>query len=121
MDYKKTIEQSEKEEKAYERKQRRWCVVSLDDARYEGDWFTDNNTPASIVEYEESKRRVEEFKKTLTPTQLRRLEIKENNSQLSYAEIALIEGVNVRAIWETFEQIKKKYKKIFDWPSIKRA
>ena len=33
------------------------------------------------------------------------------NPQISFSEMAKIENTNVRAIWDTFEQIKKKYKK----------
>ena len=103
----------EREEQSYERKMRRWCPIKLDEAEYEGEWFADNNTPEKAYELEESQRRVDEFKKLLTPTQLRRLELKEDNPGISLREIARIEGTQLKAIEDTFEQIKKKYKKFF--------
>lgn len=107
------ISAMEREEQSYERKMRRWAPIRLDEAEYEGEWFADNNTPEKAYELEESQRRVDEFKKLLTPIQLRRLEMRESNPDISFREIAEIEHTNVRAVWETFEQIKKKYKKFF--------
>ena len=107
------ISAMEREDENYERKTRRWCPVKLDSAEYEGKWFEDNNTPELQYELSEQEKRVAEFKKTLTPTQLRRLEIRENDPSISFQEISRIEGTNVRAIWESFEQIKKKHKKFF--------
>jgi len=103
-------------DKRIRRKQRRWCTVSIEDVDYEGKWFIDNDTPISKFEIKESQQRVDEFKKTLTPVQLRRLKIKEDNPELSFNEIAQIEKVNVRAVWETFEQIKKKIKNFINDP-----
>ena len=108
------ISAMEREEQSYERKMRRWCPIKLDEAEYEGEWFADNNTPEKAYELEESQRRVDEFKKLLTPTQLRRLELKEDNPGISLREIARLEGTQLKAIEDTFEQIKKKYKKFFD-------
>lgn len=107
------ISAMEREEESYERKMRRWCPIKLDQAEYEGKWFADNDTPEKRYELEEEQRRVDEFKKTLTPTQLRRLEIRENDPSISLREIARIEGAQIKAIEDTFEQIKKKYKKFF--------
>ena len=108
------ISAMEREEQSYERKMRRWAPIKLDDAEYEGEWFADNDTPEKRYELEESQKRVDEFKKTLTSTQLRRLEIRESNPNISFREIAEIEHTDVRAVWETFDQIKKKYKKFFE-------
>lgn len=108
------ISAMEREEQSYERKMRRWAPIRLDEAEYEGEWFADNDTPEKRYELEESQRRVDEFKKTLTSTQLRRLEIRESNPNISFREIAEIEHTDVRAVWETFDQIKKKYKKFFE-------
>jgi len=112
----KIIEEENRKNENYERKQRRWCTVSIEDVDYEGKWFIDNDTPISKFEIKESQQRVDEFKKTLTPVQLRRLKIKEDNPELSFNEIAQIEKVNVRAVWETFEQIKKKIKNFINDP-----
>lgn len=107
------ISAMEREEQSYERKMRRWAPIKLDGAEYEGEWFADNNTPMKAYELEESQRRVDEFKKLLTPTQLRRLKIREDNPGISLREIARMEGTQLKAIEDTFEQIKKKYKKFF--------
>ena len=110
------IEEDERKYQNYERKCRYWCTVKLDDAVYEGEWFADHNTPAKAYELAEEERRVAEFKKLLTPTQLRRLEIRELDPSISFKEIAEMEGTNVRAVWETFEQIRKKHKLVFNDP-----
>lgn len=103
----------EREEESYERKMRRWAPIKLDQAEYEGDWYADNDTPEKKYELNESQKKVDEFKKKLTPTQLRRLEIREDNPIISLREIARMEGTTLKAIEDTFEQIKKKYKKFF--------
>ena len=105
------IEEERKQENA-ERRHRYWVTVSLDSLEYEGEWFADPSpTPAEISEREEEQRRVDEFKRTLTPTQLRRLEMLEEG--MSEREIASVEGTNVRAIHDSKEQIIKKYRKFF--------
>lgn len=105
------IEEERKQENA-ERRHRYWVTVSMDSLEYEGEWFADPSpTPAEQYELDESARRVAEFKKTLTPVQLRRLEMLEEG--MSEREIASVEGTNVRAIHDSKEQIVKKYKKFF--------
>lgn len=106
------IEQERIEENA-KRKDRYWVTVSLDSLEYEGEWFTDPNpTPAEQVVLEEEKRRVAEFKETLTPTQLRRLEMLEEG--MSEREIAKADSASKTSVHETIEQIKKKYKAFFE-------
>lgn len=106
------IEQERIEENA-KRKDRYWITVSLDSLEYEGEWFTDPNpTPAEQVALEEEKRRVAEFKETLTPTQLRRLEMLEDG--MSEREIAKADSASKTSVHETIEQIKKKYKAFFE-------
>ena len=107
------IEEEERKYQNYERKMRRWCSIRLDEAEYKGEWYVDNNTPERQYELEESQRRVDEFKKTLTPKQLKRLEVREVNPGISFRELARMEGTSLKAIEDTFEQIKKKYKKFF--------
>lgn len=106
------IEQERIEENA-KRKDRYWVTVSLDSLQYEGEWFTDPNpTPAELVDLEEEKRRVAEFKETLTPTQLRRLEMFEDG--MSEREIAKADSASKTSVHETIEQIKKKYNAFFE-------
>lgn len=94
-----------------ERKERYWNPFSIDEAKYEGEWFEDHSKLEQAYDIEESQRRVDEFKKLLTITQLKRLEMREENPNISLREIARKEGVAIKAIEDTFEQIKKKYKK----------
>lgn len=105
------VEQERIEENA-KRRDRYWITVSLDSSDYEGMWFADPSpTPAEICEREEEQRRVDEFKKILTPTQLRRLELLEEGNSLR--EVARLENTNLSAIQKTRDQIRKKYEDFF--------
>lgn len=105
------VEEERKQENA-ERKHRYWVTVSLDSLQYEGEWFTDQGpTPAERCEILEEEKRVAEFKKTLTPTQLRRLEMLEEG--MSEREIAKADSASKTSVHETIEQIKKKYREFF--------
>ena len=105
------VEEERNQENA-ERKHRYWVTVSLDSLEYQGEWFTDPNpTPAEQCEILEEEKRVAEFKKTLTPTQLRRLEMLEEG--MSEREIAKADNASKTSVHETIEQIKKKYNAFF--------
>lgn len=105
------VEEERKQENA-ERKHRYWVTVSLDSLEYQGEWFTDPNpTPAEQCEILEEEKMVAEFKKTLTPTQLRRLEMLEEG--MSEREIAKTDNASKTSVHETIEQIKKKYREFF--------
>ena len=99
---------------------RRWryhVKASLDDCDYEGEWFQDtkpNPHEQMLIdlEYEESKKEVQAFKKTLTHIQLTRLEMLEEG--MTQREIAEREGVNLSAVQKSIDQIRKKYKTFFD-------
>lgn len=105
------VEEERKQENA-ERKHRYWVTVSLDSLQYEGEWFTDPDpTPAEQCEILEEEKRVAEFKKTLTPTQLRRLEMLEDG--MSEREIAKADNASKTSVHETIEQIKKKHREFF--------
>ena len=105
------IEQERIEENA-KRKDRYWITVSLDSLDYEGSWLQDKSpTPAEKYELEEEKEKVAAFKKILTPTQLRRLELLEEGNTLR--EIARLEHTNLSAIQKTRDQIRKKYEDFF--------
>lgn len=105
------VEEERKQENA-ERKHRYWVTVSLDSLEYQGEWFTDPDpTPAEQCEILEEERRVAEFKKTLTPTQLRRLEMLEDG--MSEREIAKADNASKTSVHETIEQIKKKHREFF--------
>lgn len=105
------VEEERKQENA-ERKRRYWVTVSLDSLEYQGEWFTDPDpTPAEQCEILEEEKRVAEFKKTLTHTQLRRLEMLEEG--MSEREIAKADHASKTSVHETIEQIKKKYNAFF--------
>lgn len=105
------VEEERKQENA-ERKHRYWVTVSLDSLEYQGEWFTDPSpTPAEQCEILEEEKRVAEFKKTLTPTQLRRLGMLEEG--MSEREIAKADNASKTSVHETIEQIKKKYNEFF--------
>lgn len=105
------VEEERKQENA-ERKHRYWVTVSLDSLQYEGEWFTDPDpTPAERCEILEEENRVAEFKKMLTPTQLRRLEMLEEG--MSEREIAEADSASKTSVHETIEQIKKKHREFF--------
>ena len=108
---------------------RYWNKVSLDSCEYQGDWFeSPDPTPeeAYFQEEKEEKKieetkaaeekeeKVEAFIATLTSVQRRRLEYKLDDPNISFREIARLEGTNLNAIVSCFECIKKKYKKFFE-------
>lgn len=107
------IKEFERKEASQERKIRRWVKVSIEHMDYEGNWVKDEVTPATIYEEKESQRRVDEFKKTLTPTQLRRLEMRIEDPTISYREIARIENTDIKTIRECFKAIENKFKNFF--------
>ena len=108
--------EAQKKEENYERKTRYWVKASLDTCDYEGEWFEDPNpTPLEQVlineEREESEKKVQEFYKTLTEPQLRRLHMLEQ--KMTQREIAEKEGVNLNAIQKSINQIIKKHEEFF--------
>ncbi len=107
------IKEFERKEASQERKIRRWVKVSIEHMDYEGNWVKDEVTPSTIYEEKESQRRVDEFKKTLTPTQLRRLEMRIEDPAISYREIARIENTDIKTIRECFKAIENKFKNFF--------
>lgn len=105
------VEQERLEENA-KRRDRYWITVSLDSLDYEGNWLKDKSpTPAEACLIADEQRRVDEFKRTLTPIQLRRLELLEEGNSLR--EVARIEQTNLSAIQKTRDQIRKKYEDFF--------
>ncbi len=115
-----------KKEEASDRKHRRLIKFyyetsdefSDEQEHFEGEMFVDpNSNPEERCELEEEQsleeKRVEEFKSTLTPVQLKRLSYRLQNPDISLREIARLEGVSYSQIHKTFEQIKIKYKNFF--------
>ena len=106
------VEEERKEENDA-RRWRYWETIHLDGLDYEGEWFQDkeSETPEEYVERLEQEAKYDAFLKTLTPTQLRRLHLFEEG--YSEHEVARIEGVDIKSIHETREQLKKKYLAFF--------
>ncbi len=106
------IQAMDRAEASADRKERRHCPLSLDRAKYEGMEFADPNTREKQEELDESQAKVEAFKATLTPIQLRRLEMLEDG--MSEREIARIENTNFKSVHESIQQVRKKYLKFFN-------
>ena len=101
------IIQSRRVEENGERKQRYHCY-SLDGLDYEGEAFACADTPDDALIEKEGEAWIETFKATLTEVQRRRLELR--LSGLKLKQIAREEGVDFRAVKDTFSQIQKKFK-----------
>lgn len=115
------VEEERKEENDA-RRYRYWETTHLDGLDYEGAWFEDkeSESPEDYVERLEQEARYDAFLKTLTTTQLRRLHLLEDET-LSMRDVARIEGVDIKSIHKTREQLKKKYLAFFkDDPHQKR-
>lgn len=111
-EYGKKYLEEEKKFENDERKYRYWVKQSLDEAKYEGDWFASNElSPEEKLLRKEEERSVAAFKRTLTTIQLRRLELLENG--LSEREIARLENVDHKAVIKTIKQLQVKFLKYF--------
>lgn len=107
------VEQERLEENA-ERRDRYWVKVRLGQIEYEGSWIQDKSpTPDKQCEISEEEKRINEFKKTLTPTQLRRLEMLEEG--LSERDISDIEKTCQQSIHETIVQLRAKFINFFGY------
>ena len=109
--------EQEKDEENDNRRYRYWVKCSTGSLQYEGEWFADPSpSPAELYEIKEElaeeNKRVAEFKKTLTPTQLRRLGMLENG--MSERDIAEADNASKTSVHETIEQLRKKYREFFE-------
>lgn len=89
------------------RKERYHCYSS--DAAWEGLDYADPNTPESMYLQKCKSNEIAEIYNTLTEIQKRRLELLLEG--LSLREISRKEGVEIKSVRETMEQIRKKFKK----------
>lgn len=89
------------------RKERYHCYSS--DVAWEGLDYADFDTPESTYIQKCNENDFAEVYETLTEVQKRRLELLLDG--LSLREIARREGVEIKSVRETMEQIRKKYKK----------
>ncbi len=104
---------SRREEENLARKERYHTRVSLDALEYFGEDFADNNSPFTTLDEQEEHERLDAFINTLTDVQRRRLLMKLENPALSLREIARNEGVDIKTVCDSFNQIQRKYKKFF--------
>jgi DNA-directed RNA polymerase specialized sigma24 family protein len=104
------ITASRREEDNLSRKERYHCY-SLDAILFEGKEYGDNHTPETEMEIAERNKRLYNAMKTLTAVQQRRLLMLADG--LSMREIARLESVDHRAIRESIEAARKKFKKNF--------
>lgn len=98
-----------------DRRQREHIAVSLDDVKYEGDWFADKSI-LPMNEYlniQEEEERVHAFAETLNEINKRRFLLRYQDPTLSYQDIADIEGTSKVAIFKSFKTISKKYLEFF--------
>lgn len=89
------------------RKERYHCYSS--DVAWEGLDYADPDTPESTYIQKCNEKDFAEVYETLTEIQKRRLELLLDG--FSLREIARREGVEIKSVRETMEQIRKKYKK----------
>lgn len=104
------ITASRREEDNLSRKERYHCY-SLDAILFEGKEYGDNHTPETEMEIAERNKQLYNAMKTLTAVQQRRLLMLADG--LSMREIARLESVDHRAIRESIEAARKKFKKNF--------
>jgi DNA-binding CsgD family transcriptional regulator len=104
------ITASRRDENNLNRKERYHCY-SLDAILFEGKEYGDNHTPETEVETAERNKRLYAAMKTLTAVQQKRLLMLADG--LSLREIARVEGVDHRAVRESIDSAKKKFKKVF--------
>ena len=104
------ILESRRKEENMERNRRRRCY-SLDDVDFEGDDFADDRTPESLFMEQLDNEHIKETLDKLSDLHRRRLLMLAQG--LTIREIAKIEGVTVRAVFDSIEKAKEAFKKIY--------
>ena len=104
------ILESRRKEENMERNRRRRCY-SLDDIDFEGDDFADDRTPESLFMEQLDNEHIKETLDKLSDLHRRRLLMLAQG--LTIREIAKIEGVTVRAVFDSIEKAKEAFKKIY--------
>lgn len=103
-----TILESRKEELNQNRRERHHCY-SLDAIDFEGESYTDGTSPESELLSRIHNAELEEAINSLTETQKKRLEL--YLSGYSMRQIAEIQGIAFRSVADSFDLIRKKFKK----------
>ena len=104
------ILETRRKEENMERNRRRRCY-SLDDVDFEGDDFADDRTPESLFMEQLDNEHIKETLDKLSDLHRRRLLMLAQG--LTIREIAKIEGVTVRAVFDSIEKAKEAFKKIY--------
>ena len=104
------ILESRRKEENMERNRRRRCY-SLDDVDFAGDAFADARTPESLFMEQLDNEHIKETLDKLSDLHRRRLLMLAQG--LTIREIAKIEGVTVRAVFDSIEKAKEAFKKIY--------
>ena len=104
------ILESRRKEENMERNRRRRCY-SLDDVDFEGDDFADDRTPESLFMEQLDNEHIKETLDKLSDLHRRRLLMLAQG--LTIREIAKIEGVTVRAVFDSIEKAKEAFKNIY--------
>ena len=104
------ILESHRKEENMERNRRRRCY-SLDDIDFESDDFADDRTPESLFMEQLDNEHIKETLDKLSDLHRRRLLMLAQG--LTIREIAKIEGVTVRAVFDSIEKAKEAFKKIY--------
>ena len=112
---------SYREEESLARKERYHQPVSLDDAKFEGEWFADNETPVFFLDLNEEQERVGAFINILTDNQREKLLYKLENPEASLRDIASHFGCALSSIRDVFNYIKKKYLTFFEIDTTQTA
>lgn len=112
---------SYREEENLARKERYHQPTSLDDAKFEGEWFADNETPVFYLNIQEEHEHVSAFFNILTDNQREKLEYKIAHPEASLRDIANHFGVALSSIRDTFNYIKKKYLTFFELGTTQTA
>ena len=94
-----------------DRRERYHAPYHLEAMDYEGDSVAHHDTPEHILIRKEEREHIHDTLSCLTDAQLRRLTMKAEGMTLR--EIADLEGITVRAVWESLESAKKKFLKNF--------
>ena len=102
------ILESRRKEENLARKERYHCV-SMEDAVYEGDDSIDERTPESLFMEQLDNEHIKETLDKLSDLHRRRLLMLVQG--LTIREIAKIEGVTVRAVFDSIEKAKETFKK----------
>lgn len=112
------LDETRKYENANNKFERRHAPMSLEAALYEGKNYGRNDT--YFYEREENEKNLRERKKrfarawnSFTDTQKRRVTLYANSN--TYAEIAEMEGVNTKTVYESIEAARKKLIKIYGY------